>query len=135
MCKHSETTNGKTGLWQSPPSSPSTFSYCTRMQNNTNGTPQPNQQSVQQSAVPPASQVAASQHLVTALANIFKNTTGENQDRIANVLLQNMTQITELAKQGKLNQAQISQVCATFVSRSTVNDASCGLIVERVCGQ
>lgn len=85
------------------------------MSNTSNGTPQPNQQPQQQQPQQQqnAAQVAASQQLISALATAFKSQTGENlqQDRIAALLLQNMSQISDLAKQGKLNQTQIMQVC------------------------
>jgi transcription initiation factor TFIID subunit 12 len=50
--------------------------------------------------------------IITALGSAFKSQTGEplSGDKIAQLLLQNMPQLGELAKQGKLNQQQIMQV-------------------------
>ncbi|THH13164.1 hypothetical protein EW146_g7026 [Bondarzewia mesenterica] len=50
--------------------------------------------------------------IITALGNAFKSQTGDPLpgDRIAQLLLQNMGQLGELAKQGKLNQQQIMQL-------------------------
>ncbi len=54
-------------------------------------------------------------NIITALGNAFKDPSGAtmSNDRLAAVLLQNMNQLTDLAKQGKLNQQQIMQVCHT----------------------
>lgn len=51
-------------------------------------------------------------NIITALGNAFKDPSGASMsnDRLAAVLLQNMNQLNELAKQGKLNQQQIMQV-------------------------
>ena len=51
-------------------------------------------------------------NIITALGNAFKDPSGAtmSNDRLAAVLLQNMSQLTDLAKQGKLNQQQIMQV-------------------------
>ena len=51
-------------------------------------------------------------NIITALGNAFKDPSGAtmSNDRLAAVLLQNMNQLTDLAKQGKLNQQQIMQV-------------------------
>ncbi|KAH9947573.1 transcription initiation factor TFIID subunit A-domain-containing protein [Amylocystis lapponica] len=61
-------------------------------------------------AVPP--NPAAANNIITALGNAFKTQTGDpvSGDRIAQLLIQNMSQLGELAKQGKLNQAQILQL-------------------------
>jgi hypothetical protein len=55
-------------------------------------------------------------NIITALGNAFKDPSGAtmSNDRLAAVLLQNMSQLTDLAKQGKLNQQQIMQVRHTF---------------------
>lgn len=52
-------------------------------------------------------------NIITALGNAFKDPSGASMsnDRLAAVLLQNMNQLNDLAKQGKLNQQQIMQVC------------------------
>ncbi|KAI0305665.1 transcription initiation factor TFIID subunit A-domain-containing protein [Multifurca ochricompacta] len=51
-------------------------------------------------------------NIITALGNAFKDPSGAtmSNDRLAAVLLQNMNQLTDLAKQGKLNQQQIMQL-------------------------
>ncbi|KAI0266727.1 transcription initiation factor TFIID subunit A-domain-containing protein [Gloeopeniophorella convolvens] len=52
-------------------------------------------------------------NIITALGNAFKDPTSGaamSNDRLAAVLLQNMNQLTDLAKQGKLNQQQIMQL-------------------------
>ncbi|KAI9453643.1 transcription initiation factor TFIID subunit A-domain-containing protein [Russula earlei] len=51
-------------------------------------------------------------NIITALGNAFKDPSGATMstDRLAAVLLQNMNQLTDLAKQGKLNQQQIMQL-------------------------
>jgi len=51
-------------------------------------------------------------NIITALGNAFKDPSGASMsnDRLAAVLLQNMNQLNDLAKQGKLNQQQIMQV-------------------------
>jgi transcription initiation factor TFIID subunit 12 len=48
----------------------------------------------------------------TALGNAFKDPSGAalSNNRLAAILLQNMNQLYDLAKQGKLNQQQIMQV-------------------------
>lgn len=53
-----------------------------------------------------------SANIITALGNAFKDPSGAtmSNDRLAAVLLQNMSQLTDLAKQGKLNHQQIMQV-------------------------
>ncbi|OCH92481.1 hypothetical protein OBBRIDRAFT_791226 [Obba rivulosa] len=50
--------------------------------------------------------------IISALSTAFKSSNGDplSGDRIAQLLLQNMSQLSELAKQGKLNQAQILQL-------------------------
>lgn len=61
-------------------------------------------------AAPPNNSNAA--NIITAIGNAFKTQTGDpvSSDRIAQLLIQNMGQLGELAKQGKLNQHQIMQV-------------------------
>ena len=58
--------------------------------------------------------------IITALGNAFKSPTGEPLpgDRIAQLLFQNMSQLGELVKQGKLSQTQILQVGYFRLSRS-----------------
>ncbi|KAI0298525.1 transcription initiation factor TFIID subunit A-domain-containing protein [Russula brevipes] len=50
--------------------------------------------------------------IINAIGNVFKESSGAAManDRLATVLLQNMNQLTDLAKQGKLNQQQIMQL-------------------------
>ncbi|KAG6336623.1 hypothetical protein ID866_2462 [Astraeus odoratus] len=51
-------------------------------------------------------------NIITALGNAFKNQNGEpvTSERIAQLLAQNMGQLGELARQGKLNAQQIQQL-------------------------
>ena len=51
-------------------------------------------------------------NIITALGNAFKDPSGAAlpNERLAAVLLQNMNQLNDLAKQGKLNQQQIMSV-------------------------
>jgi hypothetical protein len=51
-------------------------------------------------------------NIITALGNAFKDPSGAAlpNERLAAVLIQNMNQLNDLAKQGKLNQQQIMQV-------------------------
>ncbi|KAH8107952.1 transcription initiation factor TFIID subunit A-domain-containing protein [Cristinia sonorae] len=67
--------------------------------------PQHAQQPQQQQAAPTAS-------IITALSTAFKAQNGDPLpgERIAQLLIQNMGQLSELAKQGKLNQQQIMQL-------------------------
>ena len=53
-------------------------------------------------------------NIITALGNAFKDPSGAAlpNDRLAAVLIQNMNQLNDLAKEGKLNQQQIVQVCS-----------------------
>ena len=80
-------------------------------------------------ANPPSNpgQAAASQttNIITALGNAFKSQTGDplSGEHIAQLLIQNMSQLGELAKQGKLTQQQIQQVRV-----SIQNDHSCTLL-------
>jgi transcription initiation factor TFIID subunit 12 len=62
---------------------------------------------------PPAN---SANNIITALGNAFRSQTGEplSGDKIAQLLFQNMSQLGELAKQGKLNQEQIMQVCLFY---------------------
>lgn len=60
-------------------------------------------------------------NIITALGAAFKSQTGDplSGEKIAQLLLQNMNQLGELAKQGKLNHQQIMQVrvhpdCVSF---------------------
>lgn len=54
-------------------------------------------------------------NIITALGNAFKSQNGESitGERIAQLLAQNMGQLGELARQGKLNPQQIQQVRTT----------------------
>jgi hypothetical protein len=66
-------------------------------------------------------------NIITALGNAFKDPSGASMsnDRLAAVLLQNMSQLNELAKQGKLNQQQIMQVChGTYTKLRSYHDIS-----------
>lgn len=51
-------------------------------------------------------------NIITALGNAFKSSTGDplSGDRIAQLLIQNMSQLGNLAREGKLTQAQIKQL-------------------------
>ncbi|EPT04559.1 hypothetical protein FOMPIDRAFT_1039917 [Fomitopsis schrenkii] len=51
-------------------------------------------------------------NIITALGNAYKTQTGDPlpSDKIAQLLIQNMSQLSELAKHGKLTQAQILQL-------------------------
>ncbi|KAI0755891.1 transcription initiation factor TFIID subunit A-domain-containing protein [Irpex lacteus] len=51
-------------------------------------------------------------NIIQALGQVFKAQTGDDLsgERIAQLLLQNMSHLGELAKQGKLNQSQIAQL-------------------------
>ncbi len=64
---------------------------------------------------PPATNGAAT-NIITALGAAFKSQTGDPLpgEKIAQLLLQNMSQLGELCKQGKLNQQQIMQVYSSF---------------------
>ena len=59
-----------------------------------------------------SSSVNNTANIITALGNAFKDPSGAAlpNERLAAVLLQNMNQLNDLAKQGKLNQQQIMQV-------------------------
>lgn len=79
-------------------------------------TQQPQQQQQQQSQVAPAQPQTAQQqqqpNIIAALGNAFKTQTGDPLpgEHIAQLLIANMSQLGELAKQGKLTQQQIVQV-------------------------
>ena len=65
-------------------------------------------------------------NIITALGNAFQSQNGEpiTGERIAQLLAQNMGQLGELARQGKLNPQQIQQVRAvrfTDVVRSLIH--------------
>ena len=57
-------------------------------------------------------------NIITALGAAFKNQTGDplSGEKIAQLLLQNMPQLGELCKQGKLNPNQIAQVSVQVLS-------------------
>ena len=59
-------------------------------------------------------------NIITALGAAFKTQNGDPLpgERIAQLLLPNMPQLSELAKQGKLNQQQIIQVGVMALSTS-----------------
>ncbi|KAI6000581.1 transcription initiation factor TFIID subunit A-domain-containing protein [Pisolithus albus] len=67
-------------------------------------------------------------NIITALGNAFKSQNGEpiTGERIAQLLAQNMGQLGELARQGKLNAQQIQQVCTHLVALTPLG-ASDGL--------
>ena len=75
------------------------------------GTPTPPTASAATTPGQPSSNPA---NIITALGNAFKNQNGEpiTGERIARLLTQNMGQLEELARQGKLNAQQIQQVRA-----------------------
>ncbi len=82
--------------------------------------------------------------IITALGQAFKTQTGESMqhDKIATLLLANMSQLSELAKQGKLNQSQILQVrtrslsCHAHVIGYAADCSRSALCsAEGVCGQ
>ncbi|KZT10768.1 uncharacterized protein LAESUDRAFT_721144 [Laetiporus sulphureus 93-53] len=60
----------------------------------------------------PTPQRSNQENIITALNNAYKTQTGDplSSDRIAQLLIQNMPQLSQLAKEGKLNQAQILQL-------------------------
>ena len=67
-------------------------------------------------ANPPHNQPhAQATNIITALGNAFKSQTGDPLpgEHIAQLLIANMSQLGELAKQGKLTQQQIAQVHVT----------------------
>ncbi|KAH8119426.1 transcription initiation factor TFIID subunit A-domain-containing protein [Phellopilus nigrolimitatus] len=76
--------------------------------------PQQAQQQPAAAAVPPSTsaQNNAPANIIAALSTAFRSSTGESlqNDKIAALLMQNMEQISELAKQGRLTQAQIQQL-------------------------
>ena len=82
---------------------------------------------------PPTSNGTA--NIISALGAAFKTQSGDpvSGERIAQLLLQNMPQLGELCKQGKLNQAQIMQ--ARLVACFFVLCANVPSIVERIRGQ
>lgn len=71
-----------------------------------------NAQATASQSQPPQAANAAS--IIQALGNAFKSQTGEpmSAEKIAQLLVANIGQLGELAKQGKLNHQQILQVCA-----------------------
>jgi transcription initiation factor TFIID subunit 12 len=64
-------------------------------------------------------QPANAASIIQALGNAFKSQTGEPMaaDKIAQLLVANISQLGQLAKEGKLNQQQILQVCAGELRR------------------
>ncbi|KAI6157648.1 transcription initiation factor TFIID subunit A-domain-containing protein [Pisolithus tinctorius] len=76
-------------------------------------TPTPTPPSTAAAASTPAPAPSSSPaNIITALGNAFKNQNGEpiTGERIAQLLAQNMGQLGELARQGKLNAQQIQQL-------------------------
>ena len=86
-------------------------------------TPQPSQAS-QQPQQTLQQQQAGTQSIIAALSNALQSSTGEkvHHDRIAELLNANMDQLNELAKQGRLSQAQISQVDSSVDCRASLAD-------------
>jgi len=95
----------------------------------------PHQQHQQAQQVPQQQQAAPTANIITALSTAFKAQNGDPLpgERIAQLLIQNMGQLSELAKQGKLNQQQIMQLKeyadkhkagATTGTAATTNSAS-----------
>ncbi|KAH9935726.1 uncharacterized protein B0H18DRAFT_1082409 [Fomitopsis serialis] len=64
------------------------------------------------SSTPTPSSTSNTANIITALGNAYKTQTGDPlpSDKIAQLLIQNMSQLSELAKHGKLTQAQILQL-------------------------
>jgi len=68
-------------------------------------------------------------NIITALGNAFKDPSGAFLPNgcLATVLIQNMNQLNDLAKQGKLNQQQIMQVTyAHMLNQSSPRTSSTG---------
>lgn len=80
---------------------------------------------------------AGAASIITALGTAFKTQTGEplSGEKIAQLLLQNMAQLGELAKQGKLNQQQIMQVRNPSLCCVHSKLTACMPLAEGVCGQ
>ena len=70
----------------------------------------------QQQQQPQAAPTAGTASIISALSTAFKAQNGDPLpgERIAQLLLQNMSQLSELAKQGKLNQQQIMQASLIY---------------------
>ncbi|KII92417.1 hypothetical protein PLICRDRAFT_89019 [Plicaturopsis crispa FD-325 SS-3] len=66
----------------------------------------------QNTAIPAQGPNPNAASIITALGNAFKTQTGDplSGDRIAQLLIANMSQLGELAKQGKLNHQQVLQL-------------------------
>ena len=80
----------------------------------TNGTNQPTQQAGQPPQTPAQGNPGTS-NILNALTSALKTHMGEmGNDRLASLLLQNMPQLSELTKQGKVTQAQLMQVRCTL---------------------
>ena len=73
--------------------------------------------------------------IITALGQAYKSQTGDPiaAERIAQLLIQNMPQLSELAKQGKLNSAQILQVCAIAFKWPTCIDGETRAVSCSLC--
>ncbi|PIL35821.1 hypothetical protein GSI_01481 [Ganoderma sinense ZZ0214-1] len=78
-------------------------------------------------AQPPPTQQPASQptNIITALGNAFKTQSGDPipGEHIAQLLIQNMAQLGELAKQGKLTSVQINQL-KSYADKHKANQAA-----------
>ena len=86
---------------------------------------------------PPPS-TAASENIVMALGQAFKNQTGDSLagSQLATLLMQNMDQLGVLTKQGKINPTQIAQVRKRpTISNTRLMSQSLGIVVEGVCGE
>lgn len=88
-----------------------------------------------QTPQPTSQQLAATSNIISALGQVLKNQTGEapQNDKIAQLLLANMAQLSQLLKSGKLNQTQIEQVCTLSSEYTSILQLMA--LVERVCGQ
>ncbi|KAI0779417.1 transcription initiation factor TFIID subunit A-domain-containing protein [Fomes fomentarius] len=76
---------------------------------------------------PPPSQSQQTTNIITALGNAFKTQGGEPLpgEHIAQLLIANMSQLGELAKQGKLTQQQIAQL-KSYADKHKVATAASG---------
>ncbi|KAL4074075.1 transcription initiation factor TFIID subunit A-domain-containing protein [Scleroderma citrinum] len=76
------------------------------------GAPTPTSTSAPTPATTSQAPSSSPANIITALGNAFKNQNGEpiTGERIAQLLAQNMGQLGELARQGKLNSQQIQQL-------------------------
>ena len=89
-------------------------------------TPQPPQATQQSQQTQQQQQQSSTQSIIAALSSALQSSTGEkvHHDRIAQLLNANMDQLNELAKQGRLSQAQIAQVGQLdlcLITRAAIN--------------